>query len=59
MGITMAEYIRQLVDRDLGPNGNFTDPSAIFGIGRSGGSDIAQEGKQAIAAAIAEYGSGL
>jgi hypothetical protein len=39
-GISLAEYFRQMVDRDLGeePKG---DISAIFGIGDSGGSDIA------------------
>lgn len=39
-GISLAEYFRQLVDRDLGeePKGDIT---AIFGIGDSGGSDIA------------------
>jgi hypothetical protein len=40
-GISLAEYFRQMVDRDLGeePKG---DISAIFGIGDSGGSDIAR-----------------
>ena len=39
-GISLAEYLRQVVDRDLGeqPKGDIT---AIFGIGDSGGSDIA------------------
>ncbi|HEY7830187.1 MAG TPA: hypothetical protein VIC06_06440 [Solirubrobacteraceae bacterium] len=39
-GISLAEYFRQMVERDLGeePKG---DISAIFGIGDSGGSDIA------------------
>jgi hypothetical protein len=39
-GISLAEYFRQMLDRDLGeePKG---DISAIFGIGDSGGSDIA------------------
>ncbi len=38
-GISFAEYIRQVVDRDLGeqPKG---DISEIFGIGDSGRSDI-------------------
>lgn len=44
LGITMAEYIRRLVDRDLGPGSTSADVSAIIGIGRSGGSDIASEG---------------
>ena len=55
LGVTMAEYIRRLVERDLGSNDTHADPSAIIGIGRSGGSDIAAEGKGAVAAAIAEH----
>jgi hypothetical protein len=40
-GVSFAEYMRQVVDRDLGeqPKGDIT---AIFGIGDSGGSDIAR-----------------
>ena len=52
LGITMAEYIRRVVDQDLGPDRTLADPSAIFGLGRSGGSDIASEGKEAVAEAI-------
>ena len=44
LGITMAEYIRRLVDRDLGGSATSADVSSIIGIGRSGGSDIASEG---------------
>lgn len=51
LGITMAEYIRRLVDRDLGQRATDADISAIIGIGRSGGSDIAAEGT---AAAVSE-----
>lgn len=38
-GVSLAEYLRQVVDRDLGeePNG---DISAIFDLGSSGGSDV-------------------
>lgn len=50
MGITMAEYIRRLVARDLGSVTPETDPGSIIGIGSSGGSDIAEEGKAAIVA---------
>jgi hypothetical protein len=38
-GISFAEYIRQVVDHDLGEQPK-TDISAIFGIGDSGRSDI-------------------
>jgi hypothetical protein len=52
LGLTMAEYIRRLVDRDLGDTTAEADPAAIFGLGGSGGSDIAGEKKTAVAAAV-------
>ena len=39
LGISFAEYIRQVVDRDLGDQPK-TDISAIFGLFDSGRSDI-------------------
>ena len=53
LGISMAEYIRRLVERDLEKAGLSSDISAIFGIGDSGGSDIAVDRKRATAEAIA------
>lgn len=53
LGISMAEYIRRLVERDLVQGGSGADISAIFGIGDSGGSDIAVDRKGATAEAIA------
>jgi hypothetical protein len=42
MGVSIAEYVRKLVDRDLqGPTPD-ADPSMIFDLGRSSGSDIAR-----------------
>ena len=52
LGISMAEYIRRLIDRDLAPPKAQADISAIFGLGSSGGSDIAAEGKSGISEAI-------
>lgn len=46
-GISLAEYIRRLVARDLDTGSPVSDPSAIFGLFDSGGSKIA-EGKQAM-----------
>lgn len=58
LGITMAEYIRRLVDRDLGRGTTAADVSAIIGIGRSGGSDIAAEGTAvAVSEAVAALSS--
>lgn len=51
LGITMAEYIRRLIDRDLNEPEPAADPSSIFALGRSGGSDIANE-PHAVAEAI-------
>lgn len=46
-GVSLSEYIRRLVARDLGPGTSSNDPSAIFGLFDSGGSRIA-DGKQAM-----------
>ena len=48
----MAEYIRQLIERDLSAPKTQADISSIFALGNSGGSDIATEGKSAIAEAV-------
>lgn len=53
LGISMAEYIRRLVERDLNQTASSSDISDIFGIGDSGGSDIAVDRKGATAEAIA------
>ena len=53
LGISVAEYIRRLVERDLAQAGPGADISAIFSIGDSGGSDIAVDRKGATAEAIA------
>lgn len=53
LGISMAEYIRRLVEQDLAQTGPSSDISDIFGIGDSGGSDIAADRKGATAEAIA------
>lgn len=46
-GISLSEYIRRLVARDLDTSSRADDPSVIFGLFDSGGSRIA-EGKQAM-----------
>lgn len=56
-GITMAEYIRRLVDRDLVGVAPQSAPASIIGLGRSGGSDIASEGMQAITDSIEAHRS--
>ena len=42
LGISFAEYVRRLVERDLArpsPNG---DPSVVFDLGRSNAADVAR-----------------
>ena len=43
LGISLAEYIRRLVARDLGNARTVAKPSAVFDLGSSGGSDIARD----------------
>lgn len=42
LGISLAEYIRTLVHRDLAEERAAYDVAAIIGLGDSGGSDIAR-----------------
>jgi hypothetical protein len=53
MGISLAEYVRRLVERDLGRSLAKADPALVFDLGRSRGSDIAKEKHAMIAAAMA------
>ena len=46
-GVSLSEYIRRLVARDLGKDAPAGDPSVIFGLFDSSGSRIA-DGKQAM-----------
>src|ERR1700712_440197 len=46
MGISLAEYVRSLVTRDLGATPAKVDPSALFDLGSSGGSDIARTSRR-------------
>jgi hypothetical protein len=53
-GISLAEYLRRLVDRDLGEEVRpAVDISVIFGLGDSGGSDIANHKDEYVGEAIA------
>jgi len=53
-GISLAEYLRRLFDRDLGQEVRpKADISVIFGLGDSGGSDIANHKDEYIGEAIA------
>ena len=52
LGISLAEYIRRLVARDLASPRPTADPSVVFALGDSGGSDIANEKDALIAAGV-------
>lgn len=43
LGVSFAEYVRRLVASDLRRRKPRVDPSAVFDLGDSGGSDVARE----------------
>jgi hypothetical protein len=53
LGISMAEYIRRLVRKDVGDPTPAVDVTAIFDLGESAGSDVSREKDKYLAAAIA------
>ena len=53
LGVSLAEYIRRVVARDLGNPTPTASPSAIFDLGESGKSDIAREKDRMLAEAFA------
>ena len=52
LGISMSEYVRQVVARDLGSSKTTVDVSSIFDLGNSGDSDIANHKDEMIGEAI-------
>ena len=54
LGVSLAEYIRRVVARDLGNPTPTASPSAIFDLGASGGSDIAKDKDRMLAQAFAK-----
>ena len=53
MGVSLAEYIRRLIDRDLGSQRQVADVTGLFDLGSSGGSNIAQDKDAMLAEAFA------
>lgn len=51
-GISLAEYVRQVVAHDLGETRSTPDVSAIFNLGSSGGSNIAKDKDSMIAESV-------
>jgi len=52
LGVSLAEYFRRLVARDLARPEAGTDVHRIFDLGNSGGSDIARDKDAMIAEAV-------
>ena len=53
LGVPLADYIRQLITRDLEHPMPTSDPSMIFNLGNSGGTDIAHDKDRLLGAALA------
>ena len=52
LGISLAEYLRRLVDRDLGNLDVANDASAIYDLGHGGDSEVGQEKDRMLGEAI-------
>jgi hypothetical protein len=52
IGVSLAEYVRRLVARDLDQSEPRPDPNCIFDLGNSDGSDVALEKNVMIAEAF-------
>jgi len=52
LGVSLAEYVRRLVARDLGGVRTKADASLVFDLGASSGSDIAKDKLTMIAEAV-------
>ena len=52
LGVSLAEYLRRLVARDLGGAPTKADPAAVFDLGSSGGCNIAKDKDAMIAEAF-------
>jgi hypothetical protein len=53
LGVSLAEYVRRVVARDLGGSRPAADPAAVFDLGASGGSDVARNKNAMVAEAFA------
>jgi hypothetical protein len=52
LGVSFAEYVRRLVAQDIGGQRPKADPSVIFDLFSSGGSDIAKNKDEMIGEAV-------
>lgn len=51
--LSFAEYVRRLLERELGEPPPTVDPSLVFNLGSSGGSDVAREKASMLVEAVA------
>jgi hypothetical protein len=59
LGVSLAEYVRRLVARDLGGAQPVADPAVVFDLGASDGSDVAAHKDAMLAEAFASGGRKL
>ena len=52
LGVSFAEYVRRVLRRDLGEPEPTGDPSVVFNLGRSGGSDVARDKDAMLGSAV-------
>ena len=57
LGVSMAEYVRRLLERDPGNAAATADPALVFDLGKCLGSDIAGNKDAMIAEAFASAGT--
>lgn len=57
LGVSLAEYVRRLVVRDLGGTPAKTDPKLVFDLGKSSGANVARDKDAMIAEAMASTGT--
>lgn len=56
LGISLAEYLRRLLQEDLRTPEPAGDPSVFFNLGNSGGSDVARHKDEYVVEAIEREG---
>ena len=54
LGISFAEYVRRLVERDLGEAHVATGTDGLFDLGDSGGSDVARHKDRYVGEAVGD-----
>lgn len=54
-GVSLAEYLRGLVARDLAKPPARTSPSSVFSLGRSDGADVARDKDRMLGEAVAAH----